>query len=98
MLINPLPHSIAMKRIFEYQMLPGEFDALVEHLKAEGRYKVHGYRGMSQSTIDDGCSTDFERCRQFSTFQPGDHNGPITLRVEDSTLAGIVDLYFVGKR
>ncbi len=86
-----------MKRIVEYQLLRGEFDALVEHLIEEGKYHTHGYRGMNVNTIDDGSSSGFDDCSRFSTFEVSGRGKLVTLRVEDSQLAKIVDSYFTSR-
>ena len=87
-----------MKRIVEYQIPKGKFDALVKHLKEEGSYSAHEYREMGKGTIDDGRSTSFEVCQRFSVFQELEGGRSVKLRVEDSQLAKTVDLYFANER
>ena len=86
-----------MERTVEYQMPKDEFDGLLEHLRENGKYQAHGYRGMPDSTIDDGSSTRFEDCQRFSTFQFAGGKS-VTLRVRDSGLAQTIDSYFTSQQ
>ncbi len=86
-----------MKRIVEYQIEKSTFSALTQYLEGEGSFKANSYFGMPTGTIDDGKSKQFDSCARFSTFKETDEGKSITLRVEDSGLARIVDTYFAQK-